>query len=114
MKKNSIRLSKLEASLIKGEPEIFEISYFELLERIEEREFKQGRKPTQKFLDIKKTANKTRPTLTPKLYQRLKAEQAERNAQIEAMSEQEIDDRLNRLLTSRENEGTFEEMKIEA
>ena len=110
MKKNGIRLAKLEDRLIKGEPEIFELSYFEILEHLEKLMFQRGKKPTQKFLDEKKVTSRTRPTLTPKDYQRLKAEQAEQDAILEAMSDQELDERLNRLQTSRENEGTFEAM----
>ena len=55
-------------------------------------------------------ANRTRPTLTPKDCQRLKAEQTKRRAEIEAMSDQEVDDHLNKLTIENGMEGTFEDM----
>jgi hypothetical protein len=110
MKKNGIRLAKLEDMLVVDGFDKFRLSEFELLDRFEELEFQEGRKPTQKFLDMKKLANRTRPTLTPKDCQRLKVEQAERNTQIEAMSEEEVDDRLNKLTIENGMEGTFEDM----
>ena len=110
MKKNGIRLAKLEDRLVVDRFYKFRLSEFELLERFEELEFQEGRRPTQKFLDMKKLANRTRPTLTPKDCQRLKVEQAERNTQIEAMSEEEVDDRLNKLTIENGMEGTFMDM----
>jgi|ABEF01.1.fsa_nt_gi hypothetical protein len=110
MKKNGIRLAKLEDRLVVNGSDKFKLSDFELLERIEECEFQLGREPTQKLLDMKKVADRTRPTLTPKDCQRLKAEQAERHAHIEAMSEEEVDDRLNKLTIENGMEGTFEDM----
>jgi hypothetical protein len=109
MKKNNLRLAKLEDRLIGNRSDVFRLSDFETLERIEELEFQLGRKPTQKFLDMKKAASKNSPPLTPKLCQRLRAEQAERNAQIETMSEEEVDDRLNKLIIENGMEGTFED-----
>ena len=110
MKKNGIRLAKLEDRLVVDRFYKFRLSEFELLERFEELEFQEGRRPTQKFLDMKKLANRTRPTLTPKDCQRLKVEQAERNTQKEAMSEEEVDDRLNKLTIENGMEGTFMDM----
>ena len=110
MKKNGIRLAKLEDRLVVDRFYKFRLSEFELLERFEELEFQEGRRPTQKFLDMKKLANRTRPTLTPKDCQRLKAEQTKRRAEIEAMSDQEVDDHLNKLTIENGMEGTFEDM----
>jgi hypothetical protein len=114
MKKNALRLTKLEDKLVGNRSDVFRLSDFEILERIEALEFQKRRKPTQKFLDMKKAASKNRPTLTPKQCQRLRAEQAEWQAEKEAMSEEEADDRLNKLTIESEMEGTFEEMKVEA
>ena len=110
MKRHGIRLAKLEERLIRNRSDVFRLSDFEILERIEALEFQKGMKPTQKLLDMKKVADRTRPTLTPKDCQRLKAEQAERHAHIEAMSEEEVDDRLNKLTIENGMEGTFEDM----
>ena len=110
MKKNGIRLAKLEDRLVVDRFYKFRLSEFELLERFEELEFQEGRRPTQKFLDMKKLANRTRPTLTPKDCQRLKAEQTKRRAEIEAMSDQEVDDHLNKLTIENGMEGTFMDM----
>lgn len=110
MKKNSIRLAKLEDKLVVNKSDFFKLSEFELLERIEECEFQVGRIPTQKFIDMKKAENRIRPTLTPKDCQRLRAEQAERHPQIESMSEQEVDDRINKLIVENGMEGTFVDM----
>jgi hypothetical protein len=110
MKKNNIRLTKLEDKIIKGEPVIFELSRFELLEHLEELLFKQGKKPTQKFLDKKRRASKARPTFNKNQYQRLRAEEAEWQAEKEAMSYQEIIDSLNKLRKKHGREGDFEDM----
>ena len=110
MKKNSIRLAKLEDSLIKGEPELFELSYFELLERIEELMREQGKKPTQKFLDEKKKASRSRPTFTPKQYEIEKSKEADSQARYEEMSNEEILDDLNKLREEQEMDEKFEDM----
>jgi hypothetical protein len=110
MKKNSIRLTKLEAVLIKGEPEIFELSHNELLERLKMLMFKEGKKPTQKFLDKKKVASRTRPTFTLKQCQRLRAEEAEWQAKKEAMSDQELDDLLCKARRKSGEDEEFEDM----
>mgnify|MGYP005671573347 CR=1 FL=1 len=109
MKKNSLRLTKLEASLVVDKSDSFKLSEFELLERIEALMLKEGKKPTQKFLDEKRRASRTRPTFTPKQCQRLRAEEAEWQAEKEAMSEEEVDDRLNKLIIENGMEGTFED-----
>ena len=110
MKKNALRLAKLEDKLVGSKSDLFRLSDFEILERIEALEFQKRRKPTQKFLDMKKAASKNRPTLTPKQCQRLRAEQAEWQAEKEAMSEEEVDDRLNKLTIENGMEGTFMDM----
>ena len=109
MKRNGIRLAKLEEKLVGNRSEIFKLSDFEILERIEECEFKSGRRPTQLFFDMKNISDKTKPKFTPKSYQHMKEEQAEKHAQIEAMNDVELDDHLDKLIIECEMEGTFEE-----
>jgi hypothetical protein len=110
MKRNAIRLEKLEYKLIGNSSDFFRLSDFEILERIGECEFKQGRKPTQKFMDLKQATDKTVPIFSPKVYQRKKEEQAERHVQIEAMNDVELDDHLGKLIMECEMEETFEDM----
>ncbi len=107
MKRNGIRLAKLEEKLVGNRSEIFKLSDFEILERIEECEFKSGRRPTQLFFDMKNISDKTKPKFTPKSYQHMKEEQAEKHAQIEAMNDVELDDHLGKLIRESEMEGTF-------
>jgi hypothetical protein len=107
MKRNGVRLTKLEDKLIGNRSDIFRLSDFEILERIEGLEFQRERKPTQKFLDIKKVADRTKPVFTPKVYQCLKEKQAERSAEIEAMNEQELHDHLKKLAVESDMDGTF-------
>jgi len=114
MKRNGIRLAKLEEKLVGNRSDVFQFSDFEILERIQELEFQKGMKPTQKFIDMKKVADRTKPIFTPKAYKREKEDQAERSAEIEAMNEQELNDRLKKLVIENEIDETFEEMKIEA
>jgi hypothetical protein len=109
VKKNVIRLAKLEDKLVGNRSDLFRLSDFEILERIEEIEFRGGRKPTQKFLDMRKVADKTMPMFTPKVYQRMKEEQAERHVQIETMNEVELDDHLDKLIIESDMEGVFED-----
>jgi hypothetical protein len=114
VKKNAIRLAKLENRLIGNRSDIFRWSDFEVLERIEGLEFKNERKPTQKFKNMKKGTDNTKPIFTPKVYQRMQEEQAEMHAQIEAMNDVELDGHLKKLILENDMDGTFEEMKIEA
>jgi hypothetical protein len=110
MKKNSLRLTKLEASLVVDKSDSFKLSEFELLERIEALMLKEGKKPTQKFLDEKRRASRTRPTFTPKQCQRLRAEEAEWQAEKEAMSEEEVDDLLSKAIRESDEDEEFEDM----
>ena len=110
MKKNAIRLAKLEDKLVVDRSDIFMLSDLEILERIQELEFQKRRKPTKKCLDMINTADRTKPIFTPKVYQRMKEEQAERSAEIAAMNDQEIDDCINKLIIESGMEGTFEDM----
>ncbi len=110
MKKNAIRVAKLEDRLIGNRSDMFRLSNFEILERIEECEFKSGRRPTQLFFDMKKMADKSNPVFSPKVYQRMREEQAEMHAQIEAMNDVELNDHLDKLIIESEMEGAFEDM----
>ena len=114
MKKNAIRIAKLEDRLIGNRSDIFRLSNFEILERIEECEFKSGRRPTQLFSDMKKMADKSNPVFSPKVLQHKNEEQAETHAQIASMNDVELDDHLGKLIRESEMKDTFEEMKIEA
>ena len=87
MKRNAIRIAKLEDKFVGNRSEVFRLSDFEILERIEGLEFQKGSKPTQKFLDMKKVSDKTKPIFTPKVYQRMKEEQAVQSAEIEALKD---------------------------
>jgi hypothetical protein len=107
MKRNGIRLKKLEDKLIGNSSDIFRLSDLEILERIEGLEFKSGRMPTQKFSDMKNMAIKTKPIFTPKIYQRMREEQAERNAEIASINDVELDDHLDKLIIECEMDGTF-------
>lgn len=113
MKKNGIRLTKLEDRIIGNSLDVFRFSDLEILERIEALEFQKGMKPTQKFKNMKKVADRTKPIFSPKVFQRMRDEQAERNAEIEAMNDVELDDHLNKLIVESEMEGTFEDMSNE-
>ncbi len=108
MKKNAIRIAKLEDRLIGNRSDIFRLSNFEILERIEGLEFQKGRKPTQKFKNMRNISDKRKPVFTPKVLQRMREEQAEKHAQIEAMSDVELDNHLDRLVIECGIEGTFE------
>ncbi len=110
MKKNSVRLEKLEERLVGSKSDLFRLSDFEVLERIEECEFNNGRTPTQKLKNIKKVADRTKPIFTPKVYQCMREEQAEKHAQIEAMNDVELNDHLDKLIIESEMEGAFEDM----
>mgnify|MGYP003968208665 FL=1 len=114
MRKNATRLAKLEDRLVGNRSDVFRLTDLEILERIEELEFQKGRKPTQKFMNMKKVADKTMPIFTPKASQRMREEQAEMHAQIESMNDVELDDCLKKLIIENEIDETFEEMKIEA
>ncbi len=107
MKKNAIRLAKLEDKLIGNSSDVFRFSNFELLERIEELELQSGRMPTQKFMDMKNMGDKVKPIFTPKAYKREKEEQAERNVEIASMNDVELDDHLDKLIIECEMDGTF-------
>lgn len=108
MKKNAIRVTKLEDKLVGNGSDLFRLSDLEILERIQELESKKGRKQTQKFKNMKKVADKTKPIFTAKISQRMREEQADRNAEIASMNEQEFRDHLSKLLIECEMEGTFE------
>jgi hypothetical protein len=110
MKRNGIRLVKLEERLVGNRSDFFRLSDFEILERIEGLEFQKGRKPTYKFIDMKIISDKTKPIFTPKSYQHMKEEQAEKHAQIEAMNDVELDDHLDKLIIESDMEETFEGM----
>ena len=107
MKKNGIRLTKLEDRIIGNSLDVFRFSDLEILERIEALEFQKGMKPTQKFKNMKKVADRTKPIFSPKVFQRMRDEQAERNAEIEAMNDVELDDHLDKLIIECEMEGAF-------
>ncbi len=110
MKKNATRLAKLEEKLIGGRSDIFRFCDFEILERIEALEFQKGRKPTQKFMDMKKSADRTKPVFTPKVSQHMREKQAERNAEIASMNELEFQGHLDKLIIENDMAETFEDM----
>ena len=53
MKRNGIRLAKLEERLVGSKSDLFRLSDFEILERIEGLEFQKARTPTQKFKNMR-------------------------------------------------------------
>ena len=108
MKKNAIRVAKLENKIIGNRSDIFRRSDLEILERIQELELQEARKPTQKFKNMRNISDKRKPVFTPKVLQRMREEQAEKHAQIEAMSDVELDNHLDRLVIECGIEGTFE------
>ena len=110
MKRNGIRLAKLEDKIVGNKSDVFRLSDFELLERIEECEFKSGRRPTQLFLDMKKVNDKTKPVFTPKVLQHKNEEQAETHAQIKAMNDVELDDHIKNLIIESGMKDTFVDM----
>ncbi|MBT6717020.1 MAG: hypothetical protein HOB18_05185 [Nitrospina sp.] len=110
MKKNAIRVTTLENKLVGNKSDFFRLSDFELLERIEECEFKSGKRPTQLFVDMKKEADKTKPIFSPKGFQRLRYEQDERNAEMASMNELEFQDHLDKLIIENDMAETFEDM----
>jgi hypothetical protein len=114
MKRNGIRLAKLEEKLVGNRSDFFRLSDLEILERIEELEFQRGRMSSKKFIGLKKSADRTKPVFTPKVYQHKKEEQAEKHAQIEAMNDVELDDHLDKLIIENDMAETFGDMKTEA
>ncbi len=110
MKKNALRLARLEDRLVGNESDIFRLSNFEILERIEGLEFQKARKPTQKFLNMKKVTDKTKQIFTPKVSQLMREKQAERNAEIASMNELEFQDHLDKLIIENDMAETFEDM----
>ena len=110
MKKNATRLEKLEDKLIGSRSDIFRLSDFEILERIEELEFQKGMRPTQKFKNMKKEADNVNPVFTPKVSQRMREKQAERNAEIASMNELEFQGHLDKLIIENDMAETFEDM----
>jgi hypothetical protein len=110
VKKNAIRVTTLENKLVGNKSDFFRLSDFELLERIEECEFKSGKRPTQLFVDMKKEADKTKPIFSPKGFQRLRYEQDERNAEMASMNELEFQDHLDKLIIENDMAETFEDM----
>ena len=110
MKKNGIRLEKLEDKLIGSRSDLFRWSDFEILERIEALEFQEVMRPTQKFMDMKKSADRTKPVFTPKVSQRMREKQAERNAEIASMNELEFQGHLDKLIIENDMAETFEDM----
>ncbi len=109
MKKNSVRLEKLEERLVGSKSDLFRLSDFEILERIEGLEFQKARKPTQKFKNMRNISDKRKPVFTPKVLQHMREEQAERHAQIEAMNDVELDGHLDKLIIKCEMEEAFED-----
>ena len=114
MKKNSIRLAKLEERIIGNRSDAFRLNDLEILERIKALEFKSGRTPTKSFLNMIDTADRTTLTFTLKECQRLRAEEAQREAMLGTLTDEELDDHIKKLIIKSEMEGTFEGMKIEA
>jgi hypothetical protein len=114
VKKNSVRLEKLEERLVGSKSDLFRLSDFEILERIEGLEFQKGMKPTQKFKNMKQVADRTVQIFTPKVYQRMKEEQAERSAEIASMNEREFQGHISKLIIENDMAETFEDMKTEA
>jgi hypothetical protein len=114
VKKNANRIAKLEDKYIGNKSDFFRLSDLEILERIQELEFHRGMIPTQKFMDMKNVADRTKPIFTPKVCKRMREEQAETHAQIASMNDVELDDHLGKLIRESEMKDTFEEMKIEA
>ena len=110
MKKNATRLAKLEEKLVGSGSDIFRLSDLEILERIEGLEFQKGSKPTQKFMDLKKATDRTKPVFTPKVSQRMREKQAERNAEIASMNELEFQGHLDKLIIENDMAETFEDM----
>jgi hypothetical protein len=113
MKKNAIRLAKLEDRIVGKRSDAFRKNDLEILERIEELEFKSGRTPTKLFLDMIVTADRTKIIFTLKECQRLRAEEALREAMLGALTDEELDDHLNTLIRQGEMKGTFEDMSNE-
>ncbi len=110
MKRNSIRLAKLENRIIGKRSDAFRKNDLEILERIKELEFKSGRTPTKSFLNMIDTADRTRLTFTLKECQRLRAEEAEMDAMRGAMNDEELGEHLNKLRRECQMEDTFEDM----
>ena len=114
MKKNAIRLAKLEDRIVGKRSDAFRLIDLEILERIEELEFKSGRTPTKLFLDMKNTADRAKTIFTLKECKHLRAEEAKREAMLGALTDEELDDHIKKLIIKSEMKGTFEGMKIEA
>ena len=110
MKRNGIRLAKLEERLVGSKSDLFRLSDFEILERIEGLEFQKARTPTQKFKNMRNISDKRKPVFTPKVLQHMREEQAERNAEIASMNELEFQGLLSKLVTGGEMKDTFEDM----
>ncbi len=110
MKRNAIRLAKLENRIIGKRSDAFRLNDLEILERIKELEFKSGRTPTKLFLDMIVTADRTILTFTLKECQRLRAEEAQREAMLGTLTDEELDDHLNTLIRQSEMKDTFEDM----
>ena len=110
MKRNAIRLAKLENRIIGKRSDAFRLNDLEILERIKELEFKSGRTPTKLFLDMIVTADRTILTFTLKECQRLRAEEAQREAMLGALNDEELDDHIKKLIINCEMDGTFEDM----
>ncbi len=107
MKKNAISLKKLEDKLVGNRSDLIRLSDLEILERIEALEFQEVMRPTQKFMDMKKSADRTKPVFTPKVSQHMREKQAERNAEIASMNELEFHGLLSKLVTESEMDETF-------
>ena len=110
MKKNAIRLAKLEERLVGNRSDAFRLNDLEILERIEELEFKSGRTPTKSFLNMIVTADRTRPMFTLKECKYLRTEEAEMDAMRGALTDEELDDHIKKLIINCEMDGTFEDM----
>ena len=110
MKRNSIRLAKLENRIIGSRSDAFRLNDLEILERIKELEFKSGRRPTKLFSDMIVTADRTRPMFTLKECKYLRTEEAEMDAMRGALTDEELDDHIKKLIINCEMDGTFEDM----
>jgi hypothetical protein len=110
MKRNASRLAKLEERLVGNRSDAFRLNDLEILERIEELEFKSGRTPTKSFLNMIVTADRTRPMFTLKECKYLRTEEAEMDAMRGALTDEELDDHIKKLIINCEMDGTFEDM----
>jgi hypothetical protein len=111
MKKNNIRLEKLENQLVRSKNDLSELSDYELLEYIEKRELALGYRPTQQFLDEKAEADRSKPLPTPQwAIKHELAQERESLSILKAMSEEELDAYCCKLEKELGCEGDFEKI----